>query len=167
MNGRKVAGVRCQVAGKKKLRPALCALPHAAAPFRPAKERLRELTKPVMIQVAPGKWMADQDKTPPDYTVAEWHKNGDGSYTPVPAAGKLVRVTSRLVRELGFTGQWCTLRRLWRAGFVEMLQIAPNTTLINLDSYYNHLRRVAEDPDFWERGKPNFEHYRAVMLEVR
>jgi len=93
-------------------------------------------------------------------TLALWKPNGDGTYSPLPYTEPMVRVDSRLIKLLGFRGQWHTLARLGRAGFIEMVRIAPATTLLNLNSYFNHMARCAEDPEFWDEGKGNLKEYR-------
>lgn len=126
-------------------------------------KRLREATKADMVQVAPGKYVPkDPALDPPDVTLASWVSNGDGTFRAVPFEDRLVRLTSKLAQQLGFYGQLNTLYRLGRAGFVEIIKVAPHTTLINLTSYYNHLRRCAEDEYLWE-DKKVLEHYRGAI----
>ena len=130
----------------------------------PILGRLRAATRPIMVQAAPGKFIPNpenpQSEIGNDTTLARWSPNGDGTYSPIPFTEPMMRVNSKLLRLLGFQGQWQTLDRLGRAGFVEMLRIAPKTTLINLNSYYNHLARCAEDPEFWSEQKKNLSEYR-------
>lgn len=46
--------------------------------------------------------------------------------------------------------------------------MAPAAWMLNLTSYYNHLRRAAEaqadGEDFWEEGNGNREAYREAQL---
>ena len=70
----------------------------------------------------------------------------------------------RLAKKLGFLGTWETIIRLGRAGFIEVIQVAPRVTLINIDSWYNHLRRCAEDPDFWELSRDAIKEYRKCIF---
>jgi hypothetical protein len=90
--------------------------------------------------------------------------NGDGTMTPVPVTQRLVRLDYDLARMLGFPGGYNTLRRLGEAGFVEIIKAAPSFHLINLDSWFNHLRRCAENPEFWDRQGKNFKVYQSVII---
>jgi len=137
-----------------------------ANPKSAIQQRLRAATRPAFIQVAPGKFVP---ASPPgdgasavedNITLARWKPNGDGTYSPLPYSEPMVRVDSKLIKLLGFRGNWQTLARLGRAGFIEMVRLAPATTLLNLNSYFNHLARCAEDPEFWDEGKGNLKEYR-------
>lgn len=126
--------------------------------------RLKEATRPLMIQVAPGKFApAKKDRGATDVCLCYWHDNGDETWTPLPVNQRLVRLDSELADLLGFRGQYNTIRRLGEAGFIEVIKAAPKFTLINLDSWFNHLRRCAEDPEFWDPGKRNLREYRSVI----
>jgi len=126
-------------------------------------ERLRALTRPDMVQVAPGRWSPRPGKKPPEFTVASWKNNGDGTYTAVPHEERMIRLTRKLADALGFQCQLHTFYRLGNAGFIELLHPAPGRRLLNLDSWYNHLRRVAEDPDFWSSDGKNLKAYREAQ----
>jgi len=127
-------------------------------------DRLREATKPSMVQVAPGKYAPNRTQEPPEVSLCRWQTNGDGTFSPLPCTERLVRLDQNLVRLLGFPGQWCTLTRLARAGFIETIQIAPHFTLLNLDSWFNHLRRCAEDTEFWDAHRNNYKEYRKSIF---
>jgi hypothetical protein len=133
----------------------------------PIQSRLRAATRPAMVQVAPGKYLRSPntgaEQQADGVTLARWSANGDGTYSPLPYTEPMVRVDARLIHLLGFRGQWHTLARLARAGFIEMIRIAPGTTMLNLNSYFNHLARCAEDAEFWDKGKGNFEEYRKAL----
>jgi hypothetical protein len=123
---------------------------------------LRKLTAPAMLQVSPGRWVPTTEDSP-EYTVCVWRQVGGGQFELVPETTRLVRVDRRLLSALGLAHQGRTLRRLAQAGFIEMLLAAPSTWLLNLDSWFNHLRRVAEDEEFWEPGNGNLEEYHSVL----
>jgi hypothetical protein len=123
-------------------------------------DQLRKLTKPVMVQIAPGQWAPVKGARAPDMSIVYWVQNPDGTFTPSPVTGRFVRVTGKLVRQLGFAGKYNTLYRLGRAGFIEMIKIAPSTIWLNLDSFYNHLRRCAENPFLWDRDGAAVKEYR-------
>lgn len=128
-------------------------------PPRPLPERLRAATRPEMVQVAPGRWAPRAGGDAPDMTLARWHREPDGTYTPIPCAERMAKLTNRLCRLLGIPGQAETLRRLSRAGNIEMIKISPQIYLLNLDSWFNHLRRCAEDPELWDKGSPQYRNY--------
>lgn len=129
---------------------------------RELARRMRLVSRPTMVCVAPGVYRPkDPAEQVPEVTISAWCRQSDGSYRPVPVQENFVRLDPRLASMLGFKGTtFNTLRRLGHAGFVEIIPIAPQTTFINLTSWYNHLKRCVEDPEFWSPGKGNLEHYR-------
>lgn len=131
----------------------------------PLTARLRKSTAPRMVQVAPGIFARQNTAAVPDVTLAYWIPQDDGTYKLLPFTERMVRVTTKLVRMLGFAGQYNTLMRLGEAGFVEIVRIAPNTHLINLDSWFNHVRRCAENTEFWEDTK-RLKTYQLVYRRV-
>lgn len=140
------------------LQSQVCALsPHANA----LHARLRN-ARGKMVQVAPGKYAPVNMPAPPELSLCAWIQNPDGTFTPKPYEESLVRVNKQLCSLLGFPGRWQTLYRLARMGCVEVIQAAPKFYLLNLHSWYNHLRRCSEDPEFWAEGKGYVEEYRKV-----
>jgi hypothetical protein len=128
-------------------------------------ERLKDATKPLLIQVAPGRFApAKRAGKNPHMTLCFWRDNGDGTLSPIPVTQRLVRLDGEVASLLGFAGQYNTLRRLGEAGFVEIVKAAPGLTLLNVDSWFNHLRRCAENPDFWDRGRKNYQAYKLVIV---
>ena len=138
--------------------------PEGKGTRKPLPHRLKDATRPAMVQVAPGRWMPQKKDQIPEMSVCRWQSNADGTFTPLPMTERMVRITQDLVTLLGFPGQWNTITRLARAGFIETLQVAPHVTLLNLDSWYNHLRRVAEDSEFWSADGENFKEYRKAIF---
>lgn len=128
---------------------------------KPIEDRLREATRPDMVQIAPNKFVPyRKGQTPPGMSLCTWSDNGDGSFSPIPVTERMIRMTSKVARILGVDSErWHTLRRLAEAGMVELIQITPGCTLLNLDSWYNHLRRCAETPDMWTPGSPAYKAY--------
>lgn len=128
--------------------------------------------EPAMVRVAPGRhaWVPKSAATPPDeYVMCRWSKQADGSYAPVPVAGRYARLDSRLAAKLGFPARsadderersrYDTILRLGRAGFVDVVRVAPNTILLDLDSWYRHLADCMDDPDRWDEGGEDRETY--------
>lgn len=133
-------------------------------PARPVVEVLKAAAKPIMVEIAPHSFApCRKNGRAPDVCLCMWRQNDDGTFTPYPINQRLVRLDRRLAELLGFPEGYNTLRRLGEAGFIEIIKAAPHFTLLNLDSYFNHLRRCAEDPWFWEAGKPNLKLYKTVI----
>jgi len=139
--------------------------PFAAPPPPPDQQparlpdRLKETTKPDMIMVAPGKYMPRSGCQAPEVCLAQWRRNPDGTYSPAPFQERMARLSQKLCRMLGFAGQFETLRRLGRAGNIELIKISPQVYLLNIDSWFNHLRRCAEDPDLWDKEGEMYRNY--------
>jgi hypothetical protein len=99
----------------------------------------------------------------PDVCLATFRPMKDGTVELLPITDRLVALTPPLVKRLGFSDDDAsTLQRLATAGFIEIVRVSPHRRLINLDSYYNHLRRVAEDPEFWD-NEANRAAYREAL----
>lgn len=127
---------------------------------------------PDMVRVAPGRhaWVPKRAATPPpEYVVCRWSKQADGTWAPVPVAGRYVRLDSSTATLLGFPARagsdarercrYDTILRLGRAGFVDLVRVAPNTILLDLDSWYRHLADCMDDPDRWEDGRDDRKTY--------
>ena len=124
---------------------------------------------PDMVRVAPGRhaWVPKDAATPPDgFALCRWAKQPDGTYAPVPVAGRYVRLTSQVAATLGFIGdgtsdknRYDTILRLGRAGFVDLVRVAPNTILLDLDSWYRHLADCMDNPEMWDDGSEELETY--------
>jgi hypothetical protein len=132
-------------------------------------KRLRDLQKLNLVQVAPGVWRHTGTGQAPDMVICRVVPNDDGTVRLVPAYEKWMRLCGRNVRALGMEGQYHTLRRLGRAGFIEILNPAPGYHFLNLCSWWGHLARVAEDPDnFWNKDTPQglkrFKTYKRNMF---
>jgi hypothetical protein len=133
-------------------------------PPAPLPARLAAITRPDMAQIAPGKYAPTSDKVP-EMTLCTWQKAGDNHYHPVPVAERWVQVDRFLLRSLGFQGprpRADVLLRLGRAGFIEIIRATPGCHMLNLDSWFNHLRRCAEDPFFWE-DEARIDEYRKSL----
>ena len=125
--------------------------------------------EPAMVRVAPGRhaWVPKDAATPPDeYVMCRWSKQPDGTYAPVPVAGRYVRLDGRTAALLGFPARgeeercrYDTILRLGRAGFIDVVRVAPNTILLDLDSWYRHLADCMDDPDRWNEGSEDRETY--------
>ena len=128
--------------------------------------------EPDMVRVAPGRhaWVPKRAATPPpEYVVCRWSQQADGTWAPVPVAGRYVRLDSSTATLLGFPARavadarercrYDTILRLGRAGFVDLVRVAPNTILLDLDSWYRHLADCMDDPDRWEDGRDDRKTY--------
>ena len=131
--------------------------------------------EPAMVRVAPGRhaWVPKDAATPPDeYVMCRWSKQEDGTFAPVPVAGRYARLDGKTCALLGFPPKaaadgkercrYDTLLRLARAGFIDIVRISPNTHLLDLDSWYRHLADCMDDPDRWEEGSEDWKTYVAA-----
>ena len=134
-------------------------------PRTPIVERLKHATADPMTQVAPGIWVPADAKAVPDLTLAYWIPNEDGTYKLVPFRERMIKLGRKIASILGFPGQYNTLHRLAEAGFIEILKITPQTHMLNLNSWFNHLRRCAEDPEFWDDQR-RVKEYRKTYRRV-
>lgn len=131
---------------------------------RPIADRLLEATRPMMAQVAPGKFAPWKAKGKvQEYCLCMWRDNGDGTYSPIPVNQRMLRLDRELALLLGLPGQYGTIRRLGEAQMVELFPVAPHCYFINLDSWFNHLRRCAENPEIWAEGSKYLKAYRSVI----
>ena len=123
----------------------------------PLPDRLLALQRGSLLLIAPGLYRVAEGIDPasiPDILLARTHRAADGAIRLVPAGEQWIRVDSETVEALGLKGNWQTLLRLAACGFIEIVRPSPRTSLLNLASWWSHLRRVAEDPDFWDEGTP-------------
>lgn len=117
-----------------------------------------------MVEVAPGRFiLAPAGRQAPDVVMCRALPAGDGTWKLCPECVTWSRVNGGLLKALGIANQWQTLYRLSRAGFIEMVRVAPHTYLLNLDSWFNHLTRCAEDTEFWDKEGANREEYRRSL----
>lgn len=143
------------------LKPAVLK-PAVLKPGSELPKRLVNATRPAMAEVAPGRYVPEIGAEAPEMTVCTWDRQPDGSYLPRPDLTRLVRLTGRLIRSLGFQERGDTIFRLGRAGFIEVVKIAPHTWMLNIDSWFNHVRRCAEDPEFWDDDRRRNEYRRSL-----
>jgi len=130
-----------------------------------AIERLARMQKGGLVEVAPGVYRVPEGAACPDVVLARLEAMADGHVRLVPAGEAWARLDSPTVAALGFGGEWATIQRLAEAGFVEVVRVAPHTSLLNLASWWGHLRRCAEDPWFWQSER-RLEAYRAACRTV-
>jgi len=53
-----------------------------------------------------------------------------------------------------------TLSRLSEGGYITITRISPKVWFLDMDSWDAHLRRVTEDPWYWDRDGKHLHHYR-------
>ena len=129
--------------------------------------RLRAAQKQHLVQVSPGIYRTVGAVVPPDLIIARMVDRGNGNYELVPAYEQWVRITPPLIHALGIQGQYHTVYRLGRCGFIEIAYYAPKSLMINLSSWWGHLANVIEDPQFWDpetkKGAERLKLYRENM----
>lgn len=88
---------------------------------------------------------------------------GSGEYKAVIKTREAwTRLTPSTASELGLGIEYKSLKRLIIAGFVKGQKITPSTWQFSICSYFEHLERVRNDPEFWDENHPqkNLQHYR-------
>jgi hypothetical protein len=116
-----------------------------------------------MVQVAPNRFVSKSADNPPEMVLCNVVPNGDGLFRLEPRTWeRFERVDSGLSRKLGLGGRTDTLRRLIRGGFVGGARVAPKLYTVNLDSYWAHYERCAEDPGYWSNPKVRAEYWTAI-----
>jgi hypothetical protein len=113
------------------------------------------------IEIAPGVRVAQLPREHvPELAIIRWQAIGDGTYRPIVKVYEpRIRVTDA-ARILGL--DYRTLLRLFRAGMIEGEQIAPNNIQVSLTSWFEHVEKVRNDPEFWSR-KTNIQKYRDAL----
>lgn len=131
-------------------------------------QQLDMFRKPLLREVAPGRYVpTDPDiHELPDVLLCKLTPCGNGEYRLDPFREDWLPIRKDTLQQIGMHRQVDTLNRLAKAGFIEIIAVAPQTHLLNLTSWYNHLRRVAEvqadGERFWEVGRGNIEVYREI-----
>jgi hypothetical protein len=137
--------------------------------IRPIKRTTtpKKTPKPVkMTEAAPNRWVQQDlaiSEPPAEVVFCDVVASGDGTCRLVPRSWeKLVRLTPQLSLQLGLGRSTLTLRRLIQSGFVDGARVAPFVYTLNLSSYFSHLKRCAENLDFWNDPKVR-DQYRKPM----
>ena len=129
-------------------------------------EELKAESLSNMMRVAPGvdAWFP-RDGKPDEFCFARWTPAADGNgWRPVPVGGRLARITPELCAEIGLgkvdtEGQRRTLFRLARAGFVDIVHVSPGVWLLDVQSWFAHLRACMDNPGMWDPGSDDLETY--------
>lgn len=132
------------------------------------EQRLAAATKKTMTQVAPGEnvYTPEPGQDAPEFVLAKFVRiQNTNTYKLIPYSQRMARVNEKLMSLLGFPSsqdrpvQYQTLRRLANAGFIEMIQISPGTWMLDVDSWFRHLRYCVQNPDCWEQGSEDRKTY--------
>ncbi len=128
-------------------------------------ERMRAMQKLTLVQVAPGVWRHTGNGQPPEIVIARVLPNEDGTFRLVPAYEQWMRLCRENVLMIGMQGQWHTLMRLGRGGFIEVAQVAPRLHFLNLTTWWGHIaqRFEAVEDQHTPDGKKRLGLYRKVM----
>jgi len=140
--------------------------PETIRPRQSTDERLKDLSRPDMVRVAPERyaWIpATHITEPPKFCLGRWIKKGP-EFRLIPAGGKWIRMTAEVAAELGWRGvdrksSYDTLKRLAAAGFIDFVHVAPGTHLLDLESWFRHLGDCMSNPDKWDKGSEDLETY--------
>ena len=101
--------------------------------------------------------------------LAEWVPTGDGSWKPVvKQCPRFFKITRLDLKKLNIPISEMTMRRLVTAGFVDGQALTPFVVQFDFFSYLEHVRRVKEDTEFWDRKEPgqkftNRKRYRDAL----
>lgn len=131
------------------------------------EQRLAAASRRTMTQVAPGEnvYVPEEGQNAPEFVLAKFVRRNDNTYKLIPYTLRMARVNEDLMALLGFHSapgrpvQYQTLRRLANAGFIEMIQISPGTWMLDVDSWFRHLRYCVQNPDCWEQGSEDRKTY--------
>jgi hypothetical protein len=130
----------------------------------PLADRLRKASRPPMVKVAPGLYVKEPAADGVvEMCIGRFVPEADGQhYRFVPLMENMVRVDARVLKMIGMERQMKTLERLGRGGFIEVVRVAPHTTLLNLESWYGHVARCAEEgEEYWSERRVR-EYRRAL-----
>ena len=114
-----------------------------------------------VIEVVPGLKVAPLPiEEIPEIAIAKLQAVGDGTYRPIlvtletnirlTTAAKVLHVPYHI------------LLRLVRAGFIRSTQPSPGFHQMSLDSWFEHMRALRDDADFWLNEK-NRRRYREAV----
>jgi hypothetical protein len=105
------------------------------------------------IDVAPGTHILPVDlRRVPALGVFDWRHNGDGTYSPIiRVKDALMRVSEVERLPLGLSAE--VIMKLYRGGFIDGSQPAPNNIIINVMSLLEHIEECAADPDYWTKER--------------
>ncbi len=120
--------------------------------------------KTPMVEVAPNRWVQQElGFSVPETIFCDVVPAGEGKWKLVPRTWEQwERVTGELCLKLGLGERTDTLRRLIRSNFVDGARVSPDLYTVNLASYFAHLKRCAENPDFWN-DEEVLEVYRSTI----
>lgn len=129
-------------------------------------EKINIINFGTTIEVAPGKTATLNEKTMPKVGVCRFIPIGNGEYKiQIDTKLSWVRLRPNTPKELGLGIEYRSLFRLVATGFVLGQKVTPNCWQFSLQSYFDHLERVRNDPEFWEENNPaqNLQKYRAAL----
>jgi hypothetical protein len=119
--------------------------------------------KPKLIPAAPGLYVPTTPDDVPEVMLCKVIPVGNGEFRLEPFREDWLNMDRQNLRLIGMENKRNTLLRLSDGGFVECIKPSPGIWLLNLTSWYNHLRRVsqtqADGEDFWEADGDNMKLY--------
>ncbi|MBE6413227.1 MAG: hypothetical protein E7035_01580 [Verrucomicrobiaceae bacterium] len=124
------------------------------------------LNKVIEVEAVPGKTIVPPTSVVPAVGIFKFIPQGGGDYKAViKQCGDLIRLTPRTPAEYGLGIEYRSLKRLIIAGFVKGQKIAPATWQFSLSSYFEHIERTRNDPEFWDVNNPqqNYQKYQSAL----
>lgn len=127
-------------------------MPQPSAPHLKEIRPLLGARPGVNVEVAPGHKAEIRDADPlPRYVLAELVPLGGGQYRVVPRPlVEWMSLSQGALDRLGITVSENTMRRLGRAGFIQVRQVSPSRVEFNVQSWFAHCERV-QDLEFWDQ----------------
>jgi hypothetical protein len=117
-------------------------------------------TESVKVEFMPGRvaeMPAHLLQATPKYVICKLVRQANGMYAPVPMEwGPMVRMTRRLLEDLGLPCSYQTLYKLVKGGFVKGCLPSPWVLMIDVASligHFNATRVNPEGPMFWTARK--------------
>ena len=119
--------------------------------------------QPVLRAIAPGIFVPTNPQHIPEVILCKVIECGGGQVRLEPFREDWIQMDPPSLRMIGMGNKRNTLLRLSDGGFIECVKTSPGVWLLNLTSWYNHLRRVAEaaadGEDFWATEGDNYKVY--------
>lgn len=89
----------------------------------------------------------------PNYAIFQMRRLPNGDIRPTLVEWtEWIPITDKDLADAGIPVSRQTIRRLGRAGFLEIDRIVPGRYALSLSSWVAHMKAVRENPDFWSKS---------------
>lgn len=131
------------------------------------KDKVKVINMGVEVEATPGKTVVEMPSSKlSSVGVCKFISLGDNLFkAQVVRCPSWVRLTEMAPAQLGLGIEYNSLKRLIIAGFVLGQKVTPRNWQFSLESYYEHVERVHNDPEFWDPDNParNYQKYQAAL----